>query len=242
MSSEPDRKCRGRIFCTWSLALLAFPSACSSQASKSFSATPPANLPTASNKATFASDGTISRAPNTVKHVENVLPGELSSVKRWTQPFANPRDEQFHVWDLFGFARSRTLQLDIRKLKNILEAKEDLLYERAKMANYSRITSRERLVTGSPRPVKGLGGECFSFPIKRNNAAPISGGDGSRYSVSGVRMYCRVGNVAVSIQWEGMDYPGRGVIKRGVGLTYGGSEKQAIGIMRPIIFSLTPER
>ncbi|MFF5260541.1 hypothetical protein ACFY4C_16485 [Actinomadura viridis] len=232
-----------KTFYLYLLALLAS-TACSAKATKSEAS--PAPLPTtrdaAISKAKFGSNSTVSSLPNTAKNIENVIPRELSSTKRWTAPFDDPRTDQFHVWNLFTSLQSRILDVNVRKMENIKEAKEGVAHERSKMANYTRETKLERLVTGSPRPVKGLGAECLSFSIERNNAAPMSGGDGTRYSVSGVRMYCRVMNVGVSIQWEGMDYPSPGVTDRGKGLSYKSAEKQAIEIMKPIISSLTPER
>ncbi|MBG6091703.1 hypothetical protein [Actinomadura viridis] len=244
LPNKPATTGHRKIYYILVIALLASTFACSSQTTSSNapSASPTTRQGTIITKATFDSDGMVSTLPNIPTNVESAIPRELAQIKRWTAPFDNPHNRQFHVWNLFDSSHARILELRLSRMKNIKEARRDISEEKSEVANYRSKTEKDMVVTGDSRPVKELKAECISFPIKRNNAAPINGGDLTRYSVSGVRMYCRVINVGVSIQWEGMDYPSPVVTDRGKGLSYKGAEKQAIEIMKPIIFSLTPER
>jgi hypothetical protein len=54
-------------------------------------------------------------------------------------------------------------------------------------------------------------------------------------------MFCGVRNVTISIEWQGMDYFSPSDVKHGQGLDYRLSKQQAIGIMKPIVASYSPE-
>jgi hypothetical protein len=216
-------------------------SACSSQPQKTSTA-PRKSQASAINKASFDIRGNVLALPNTVKNIESLLPEEVSDGGPWIDPFDNLQADQFHVWQSYNVHRARTLKIEVKKMKDIKEAKRAISYERSNMANHAS-KDGPRTVTGMARPVEDIAGECLSFPIEQYEVQPMPmrGADLSNlYRVSGVRMYCRVANVGISIQWQGMDYTTPRVYSRGKGLGYEASQRQAIGIMKTIVTSLTP--